>query len=234
MVVTWRVGAESPSGSVAYATYLQGETLKHEREAATRYYLGEVPPQPTTRLEELAQAIDRGTVGHEAALDELIRAELATLPAGTDVDRDALKARIGTALTDAATRAGYASELAAAGGTVAELRPDLSSDFAARLGIADRLRPLTTAEIAHLMNNQRADGGDIEGRKKHTAHRPVAEVFGLDTKALPSVAAIEHVLAGRRADGEAPRLGTGNGEPLAAKVVQSSLRKIQGGDRGAG
>ena len=149
------------------------------------------------------------------------------LPAGADVDRDALKARIGTALTDAATRAGYASELAAAGGTVAELRPDLSSDFAARLGIADRSRPLTTAEIAHLMNNQRADGGDIEGRKKHTAHRPVAEVFGLDPKALPSVAAIEHVLAGRRADGEAPRVGTGNGEPLPAKVVQSSLRKFK-------
>jgi hypothetical protein len=64
MVVTWRVGAESSSGSVAYATYLQGETLKHEREAATRYYLGEIAPQPTTRLEELAQAIDRGTVGY--------------------------------------------------------------------------------------------------------------------------------------------------------------------------
>jgi hypothetical protein len=48
MVVTWRVGAESASGSVAYATYLQGETLKHEREAATRYYLGEVPPQPAS------------------------------------------------------------------------------------------------------------------------------------------------------------------------------------------
>jgi hypothetical protein len=227
MVVTWRVGAESASGSVAYATYLQGETLKHEREAATRYYLGEVPPQPTTRLEELAQAIDGGTVEHAAALDELIRAELAALPAGADADLDALKARIGTELTDAATRAGFAQELAAAGGTVAELRPDLSSSFAARLGIADRSRPLTTAEIAHLMNNQRADGLAIEGRKKHAAHRPVAEVFGLDPKALPSVAAIEHVLAGRRADGEAPRVGTGNGEPLPAKAVESSLRKFK-------
>jgi TrwC relaxase/AAA domain len=227
MVVTWRVGAESASGSVAYATYLQGETLKHEREAATRYYMGEVPPQPTTRLEELAQAIDRGTVGQAAALDELIRAELAALPAGAEVDLDALKARIGTELTDAATRAGFAQELAAAGGTVAELRPDLSSSFAARLGIADRSRPLTTAEIAHLMNNQRADGGAIEGRKKHAAHRPVAEVFGLDPRALPSVTAIEHVLAGRRADGAVPRVGTGNGEPLPAKVVESSLRKFK-------
>ena len=227
MVVTWRVGAESSSGSVAYATYLQGETLKHEREAATRYYLGEVPPQPTTRLEELAQAIDRGTVGYAEALDELIRAELAALPAEADVDIDTLQGRIGTELADAATRAGYAKELAAAGGTVAELRPDLSSAFAARLGIADRSRPLTTGEIANLMNNQRADGGAIEGRKKHAAHRSVAEVFGLEPKALPSVTAIENVLAGRRADGVVPRVATGNGEPLAAKVVESSLRKFK-------
>ena len=77
------------------------------------------------------------------------------------------------------------------------------------------------------MNNQRADSGDIEGRKKHAAHRSVAEVFGLDPKALPSVAAIENVLAARRADGEAPRVGTGNGEPLPAKVVESSLRKFK-------
>ena len=227
MVVTWRVGAESSSGSVAYATYLQGETLKHEREAATRYYLGEVPPQPTTRLEELGQAIDRGEVGHAEVLDELVRAALAALPAGADGDVDALQERIGKELADAATRAGFARELAAAGGTVAELRPDLSSAFAARLGIADRSRPLTTAEIANLMNNQRADGGDIEGRKKHTAHRPVAEVFGLDPKALPSAEAIENVLASLRADGGAPRIATGNGEPLPAKVVESSLRKFK-------
>ena len=227
MVVTWRVGAESASGSVAYATYLQGETLRHERGAATRYYLGEVPPQPTTRLEELGQAIERGQVGHAQALDELVRAELAALPTGAAVDLDALKARIGTELTDAATRAGLAEDLAVAGGTVAELRPDLSSAFAVRLGIADRSRPLTASEIANLMNNQRADGGDIEGRKKHTAHRPVAEVFGLDPRALPPIAAIANILAGRRADGEAPRAGTGNGEPLPAKVVESSLRKFK-------
>jgi hypothetical protein len=227
MVVTWRVGAESASGSVAYATYLQGETLKPERGAATRYYLGEVPPQPTTRLDELGQAIQRRQVGRAEALNELVRAELAALPAGAAVDLDGLKARIGAELSDAATRAGRAEDLAAACGTVAALRPDLSSAFAARLGIVDRSRPLTTAEIASLMNNRRADGGDIEGRKKHAAHRPVADVFGLDPRALPSVEAIENVLAGRRADGEAPRVGTANGEPLPAKVVQSSLRTFK-------
>ena len=39
-----------------------------------------------------------------AALDELIRAELAALPAGADIDRDALKARIGTALMEVALK----------------------------------------------------------------------------------------------------------------------------------
>jgi hypothetical protein len=172
MVVTWRVGVASASGSVAYATYLQGETLKPEHEAAARYYAGEVSPLP-------------------------------------------------------ASPGAFPDALTAAAGTVAELRPDLSPAFARRLGIADPSRPLTTGEIASLMNNQRADGGDIEGRKKHSAHRAVAAVFGLDPKTLLSVAMIENVLAGKRADGEAPRAGTGNGEPLSAKVVESSLRKFK-------
>jgi hypothetical protein len=167
MVVTWRVGVASASGSMAYATYLQGETLKQEHEAAARYYAGEVSPQPVSQAE-------------------------------------------------------FADALTAATGTMAELRPDLSPVFAKRLGIADPSHPLSTGEIASLMNNRRADGGDIEGRKKHSAHRAVAEVFGLDPKTVPSVEAIENVLAGKRADGKAPRVGTGNGEPLQARVVESS------------
>ncbi|HEX2817071.1 MAG TPA: hypothetical protein VHN39_11785, partial [Phenylobacterium sp.] len=172
MVVTWRVGVASASGSAAYATYLQGETLKHEHEAAARYYAGEISPRPAPGAE-------------------------------------------------------FSDALTAPVGTVAELRPDLSPAFAGRLGIADPSRPLITGEIASLMNNQRADGGNIEGRKKHSAHRAVAEVFGLDPRTLPSIEMIENVLAGRRADGDAPRAGTGNGERLSAKVVESSLRKFK-------
>ena len=71
----------------------------------------------------------------------------------------------------------------AAGGTVAELRPDLSPALAARLGIADPGRPLTQAGIANLLNATRLDGSAIAGRKKHTATRSVAELFGLDPKA---------------------------------------------------
>ena len=84
------------------------------------------------------------------------------------------------------------------------LKPDLTAAFAARLGI-DRSRPLTLTEVAHLMNNHTASGGEIEGKVKHSAHQSVASVFGLDAKALPTVAEIENVLAGRRGDGATPR-----------------------------
>ena len=85
-----------------------------------------------------------------------------------------------------------------------ELRPDLSPAFAERLGI-DLSRDLTLPEIANLMNNRRADGEEIEGKKKHSPHQSVASVFGLDPEKLPTVAEIENVLAGKRADGSVPR-----------------------------
>jgi hypothetical protein len=92
----------------------------------------------------------------------------------------------------------------AAGGTVAELRPDLSPALAARLGIANPERPLTQAGIANLLNATRLDGGAIAGRKQHSATRSVAEVFALDPKQPASADAIRNVLAGRRADGGTP------------------------------
>lgn len=173
MVVTWRVGVASAAGSVAYASYLQGETLTHAHEAAARYYAGEVTP---------GAAALRGT---------------------------------------------FAEALTTAVGTMAELRPDLTPTFARRLGITDLARPLTTGEVAHLMSNQQIDGRDIEGRKKHAAHRAVADIFGLDPKTVPSVAAIENVLAGRRVDGTAPRAEPGHGEPLSVQRIDSARRKFK-------
>ena len=60
------------------------------------------------------------------------------------------------------------------GRTVAELRPDLSPAFAARLGINPK-KPLTTDVIANLLNATQADGSVIAGRKKHSATRSVTE-----------------------------------------------------------
>ena len=120
----------------------------------------------------------------------------------------------------------------AAGGTVAELRPDLSPALAARLGIADPGRPLTQAGIANLLNATRLDGSAIAGRKKHTATRSVAEVFGLDPKQPASAEAIGNVLAGKRADGGMPQ--TAAGKALAGGDRRRCAQAVQGGARRAG
>ena len=69
------------------------------------------------------------------------------------------------------------------------------------------------------------DGTPIEGRKKHSATRSVAEVFGLDPKRPPTAEAIHNVLAGRRADGETPR--TGSGKPLPAAIVEGARKRFK-------
>jgi hypothetical protein len=106
----------------------------------------------------------------------------------------------------------------------AQLRPDIDAALAGRLGI-DLTRPLTVREFGNLLSNRRTDGVEIDGRKRHSAHRSVADTFGLDAKALPGVAQVENVLAGRRADGAAP-VGA-DGKPLRASVVASSLRQFK-------
>lgn len=92
----------------------------------------------------------------------------------------------------------------AAGGTVAELRPDISPALAARLCIADPGRPLTQAGIANLLNATRVDGSAITGRKTHSATRSVAEMFALDPKQPASAETIRNVFAGKCADGGVP------------------------------
>ena len=113
----------------------------------------------------------------------------------------------------------------ATGGTVAELRPDLSPALAARLGIADSGRPLTQAGIANLLNATRLDGEAIAGRKKHSATTSVADVFGLDPKQPPSPEAIGNVLAGKRADGGAPQ--TKAGKALPAAIVEGARKRFK-------
>ena len=120
----------------------------------------------------------------------------------------------------------------AAGGTVAELRPDLSPALAARLGIANPGRPLTQAGIANLLNATRLDGGAIAGRKKHSATRSVAELFGLDPKQPPSAEAIGNVLAGKRADGGMPQ--TEAGKAIAGGDRRGCPQAVQGGAGRAG
>ena len=113
----------------------------------------------------------------------------------------------------------------AAGGTVAELRPDISPALAARLGIADPGRPLTQAGIANLLNATRVDGSAITGRKKHSATRSVAEMFALDPKQPASAETIRNVFAGKCADGGVPQ--TSAGKALPAAIVDGARKRFK-------
>ena len=111
------------------------------------------------------------------------------------------------------------------GGTVALLRRDISPELAARLGIAAPDRPLTQDQIANLLNARRLDGNAIEARKKHSATRSVAEVFGLDPRDPPTAEAIRNVLAGKRADGGLPQSTSGSALPSA--IVEGARKRFK-------
>jgi hypothetical protein len=142
---------------------------------------------------------------------------------GTPDDVSELEGRIRAQLVDAAGHAEMQDAVAAVGGTVARVRADLDPGLAARLGI-DTTRPITQDEIANLLTGLRTDGQPIDGKQMQKPTRSVADVFGLDEKALPSATAVDHVLAGRRADGEAPR--EANGAALSDKIVQGARRRF--------
>jgi hypothetical protein len=92
---------------------------------------------------------------YSEALGEMMRQEIGI--ANGDTDLDEVEWRAGSALADAAGRAEMRQPLAAEGGTVAEVRPDMSPVMAALLEI-DTARPMMTHEVANLFNGQSAQG----------------------------------------------------------------------------
>jgi hypothetical protein len=216
-VLTYSVGyAGSGAGSMAMAQYLGAPTLDHQMSAAARYYGGEVPLH-LSETEELAQAVHAGEIVFSAALDELMQAELARLPADfTEEHLFAAEERITVELNAAITRADF-TEASEEAPTNAVLRPDLSPALAERLGI-DQSLPLTEIGVANLLNAKRMDGGDIEGKRVNKPMRDLADIFGLDPKSPPTGPALENVLASRRADGTAPLDRAGKGMDAEALV----------------
>ena len=208
------------------SNYLHMETLVPEQGEAAAYYLGDVPPLPETLVEQFGRQVHEGGLAYTEALDLLLRAELAA--GGADLDVEAAEARIGTALADAATRADFADHLAEQGGTVAELRRDLSPQMAERLGITDLRRPLTKESVAHLISARRYDGAEIEGRTRRSPSLSVAEVFGLPAfgpeVVPPRGQAVTNILAGRRADGAIP--SDGKGTALPDHVVAGARKRF--------
>src|ERR1700733_15339638 len=160
------------------SNYLHMETLAPEQAEAAAYYLGAVPPMPDTLVEDLERQVHDGGIAYSEALDVLMRAGGQAV-GGADFYVDSAKAHIETQWAEAAARRDFAEELAGQGGTVAELRRDLSPQMAERLGIPDVHRPLTKDGVAHLISAMRYDGSDIDGRTRRSPSLSVAEVFGL-------------------------------------------------------
>jgi hypothetical protein len=219
-VLRYRTGvAGSAAGAKAMSRHLLTETLTPESAELARYYAGEV--EPLTLTDQLGQAIADGDMLYSEALDQLMRAEVAI--SGLDTDLNEIEWRAGDSLSEAAGRAEVRDDIAAEGGTVAEIRADISPRLARLLGL-DPHRPPRLDEIANILNGRRADGQAVEGKQQHSPMRSLAETFGLDPKQLPSWEALEHVLAGRMADGGAPR--DAKGQTIPDQAVEGARKRF--------
>jgi hypothetical protein len=216
--------AGSAAGANAAARYFLSEALRPENETLARYYAGEsIQEEILPGMDHLGRAVGAGDVSFSAALDELMSAHGRLF--GFPETVEGLETRLTNYLVKAADRADKRETLAAEGGTVARVREDLDPRLAQRLGI-DMSRPLTQAELGHLLAGERADGQAIEGKQLQRPMKSVVEVFGLDAKRLPSPGEIDRILAGQRVDGEAPRSAQGNGEPISDTAVQGARKRF--------
>jgi hypothetical protein len=203
-VLRTRTGvAGSAAGAAAAARYFLDEALKPENQALAQYYAGEAMPAPETGMDFLGRAVAAGELEYSTALDELLTAHGHIF--GYPDDIDGLEARLSSYLLKYADRAERHETIAQEGGTVARVREDLDPRIAERLGI-NTGRPLAQAELAHLLSGVRADGRAIEGKQIQKPMKSVVDVFGLNDRTLPTAQDIDHVIAGRRADGEAPQV----------------------------
>ncbi|WP_231875800.1 MobF family relaxase, partial [Gluconobacter japonicus] len=94
-------------------------------------------------------------------------------------------------------------------------RRDMNPELAARLGI-DPTKGLTPAEVAHLLNGQRADGQDIPGKTKRSATEAIGKIFEMDESRLPTRSELEAVLAGK----------TVSGGDIPAKKAERAVRRF--------
>jgi hypothetical protein len=186
--------------------------------------LDELVAREANRMAESSTDTD----GRRLTRDELTIRALGALVAAGLVERDEAVASLrraghdrgdsdgqgaGEWLDDATEQARIGKDYSSATATP---RRDMNPALAERLGI-DTAKALTAAEIANLLNGQRADGGDIRGKQKQAATEGVGTIFGMDESRLPTRAELENVMAGRKVDGTA----------LPAEAAQRALRRFQ-------
>lgn len=166
---------------------------------------GRTLPRDELEVRALGAFVASGMVDREEAMGSLRRIG----GNGPDQDGDELGARLDAATSQARKSHDYSS-------ATATPRRDMNPALAERLGI-DTSKALTSGEIANLLNGQRTDGGDIEGKQKQAGTEGIGMVFGMDEARKPTRAELEHVLAGRRVDGSA----------LPQDAAEKAVRRFQ-------
>jgi hypothetical protein len=221
MAEYYQQGIPPPTPAAAAAARYAAETRDGCLPAGAA--LDEVVEREIQRLGENAPA-----TGSHAAREEWALNALGALVAAGLVERGEAMASLGRIglgdpdsggqnladrLDSAATRAQTQADYSSATATP---RRDMNPALADRLGI-NTAKALTPAEVANLLNGQRADGNGIQGKQKQAGTESVGAIFGMDASRLPSRAELEHVLAGRKADGA----------PLAPDTAARALRRFQ-------
>ncbi len=117
--------------------------------------------------------------------------------------------RLDSAIAEAKTAKDYSS-------ATATPRRDMRPALAQHLGI-NTAKTLTSGEVANLLNGQRADGRDIDGKTKRGATEAIGSIFGMDDSRIPTPEELENVLAGRKA----------NGTALPPDVAERAIRRFQ-------
>jgi hypothetical protein len=224
-MLTYRTGAAgAPSAARSMSEHLLQQTLPPEMAAMADYYEQGTTPPTCAEAAASRYAGRPGTALEDATLDEVLTQEIdrlrdvaakpdvelalqaaASLVAAKLVSPETALAWLSKHELDVTTDALDAAALRASGerdysSAVASPRRDMNPALAERLGIVPG-RALTPGEIAYLLNGQRADGKEIEGKKKQTATQSLRTLFGFARDRLPTVAELEHVLAGCRIDG---------------------------------
>ena len=214
----------SPEMAAMAEYYHQGLRPPTPAEAAGARYAAETTggrlPGGAALDDLVAREADRLTesstdaTGRSPSRDEVTIRALGAFVAAGLVDRDEAIASLHRTGHDRAGDAGQgpgerldrATESARTGkdysSATATPRRDMNPALARRLGI-DPTRALTASDVANLLNGQRADGGDIDGKQKQAGTDGIGTVFGMDERRMPTRAELENVLAGRRVDGTA-------------------------------
>jgi hypothetical protein len=205
--VAARYAAETSGGRVPSGELLdelvarEAERLAESSADAT----GNSPSQGEATIRALGAFVAAGMVERDEAVASLRRT--GHHQAGDDGQGPG--ERLDSATEQARAGKDYSS-------AVATPRRDMNPALARRLGI-DTAKALTAGQVANLLNGQRADGGDIEGKQKQAGTEGIGTVFGMDESRMLTRTELENVLAGKRVDGTA----------LPSEAAQRAIRRFQ-------